>query len=170
MLSTPSFFWYFTSVFISDFATVCTCTLHLLTFLISALNSRKLLISFWKISVKLLLELMTMSTPTDVYLSDAVVIYRTSSNFLLLHSFLFIKIFFSAFFSSFLLLLFFWKGDWSSYVFKKVLPNMAGESWKGIPDFGAYVCVGVCLSVCLSVCMYACILFGIYNTENIQFS
>ena len=43
-----------------------------------------------------------MGYPTHFYLSGAVAIYRTSSNFLLLHSFLFIKIFFPVFFSSFL--------------------------------------------------------------------
>ena len=38
-----------------------------------------------------------MGNGTYFYLSGAVVIYRTSSNFLLLHSFLFIRIFFSVF-------------------------------------------------------------------------
>ena len=67
---------------------------------------------FWQISKQVLTDYISTATFKHSYLSVAVVIYQTSSYFLLLYSFLFIKLHISVFLSSFLLFLFSWKCDY----------------------------------------------------------
>ena len=75
---------------------------------------------------------MSTATPQLGYLYGAVVIHRTKSHFLLLRSFLFIKIFISVFFSSFLLILLSRMRYTSSLPFKGVFTEHDSESVKGI--------------------------------------
>ena len=59
-------------------------------------------------------------------------------------------------------------------MFKEVLPTMAGESWKGIPDlrvneyacmYCMYICMYVCMYVSMYVCMYVCTMHDLAGTS-----
>lgn len=85
---------------------------------------------FWQISKQVLTEYISTATFRHSYLSVAVVIYQTSSYFLLLYSFLFIKLhicFLIKFPSLFIFL--------KVWLFKEVLLNMTDESQVGNPGF-----------------------------------